>query len=287
MTMLLTNDILTNIKERSPFLAKTPADMLYYSNGHNVSTGIQSAPEPGSHFKLNDCEKINPNYKYFEYYINDIRFRDPYPSPDSDNIMGFFGCSFTFGEGLDTNDNFPIRLSNTFNKQCLNLGKPGASAHRIALIFAAAANIWKMDTAVFTLPNWGRFHYVASDNKLKSIHPPHVASDTECEAIRVSLLKNISNQYLMSATKDAINYIVTVAKLKNIKIIIGSWDPEVVKIVKETINYQGVQFSILKQGEVMTENHYARDRIHPGISQVTDYCNNVAEYIKNENYVKL
>lgn len=273
--------VIDELKNRSPLLAKVPQDMLYYSNLQNRAGLEMAFPGIGTFKYLNDAEKdrSKPNYKDFSYTINDMGFRGKYPEPSAKNVMGFFGCSITFGEGLPEEDNFPYLLSHYYGKESLNLGMCGAGAHRIALIFQAATRIWNIETAVVTLPNWGRFNYVDKENNLLSVLPPHPHSSTEGEAVRQSLVKNFSDQYLMSATRDAASFIVSIAKEKNINLILGSWELGTRQIIENCLDYSAVPFVYNVKEET------ARDNVHPGPTACAEYAKHVKHYIDNKKYV--
>lgn len=281
--------MIESFKLRSPVIAKVPADMKYYANYFNVSTDQGHMPPPGVHKFLNNNEKSqsDPDYKDFSYYINDIGFRDPYPSPETKGVFGFFGCSATLGEGLMSTDNFPYRVSKHFNKEHLNFGQPGIGAYRIALIFAAAANIWNFDTAVVTFPNWARFHYVDTSNNMKLIHLPYTIDNPECEKVRNDILNDFSDQYMLSQTKDAINYIVTVAQLKNINLILSAWDPDVSRIIENILGYEVPRFNLWNPFKTKQPGDFARDRIHPGVNLVDTYVEKLITTIENKNYVRV
>lgn len=279
--------MLEALRARSPTSARQPLDMRYYANYFNGNTDQGGMPAPGIHKFLNVNEKAqsNNNYKDFNYVINDIGFRDTYPHPTEKGIYGFFGCSMTLGEGLATEDNFPHLVSSHFNKLHANFGLPGIGAYRIALIFAAAANIWNFETAVVTFPNWARFHYVDSKNNMKLIHLPYSINDPECETVRNDILNDFSDQYMLSATKDAINYIVTVAKLKNINLILSAWDPDVSRIIEAITEYQVPRFNLWTPGKQPEPGDFARDNIHPGVNLVNTYVEKLKTTITNKHYV--
>ena len=278
---MINQTILDEIKNRSPLQAKKPQDMLYYSNLHNRAGLEMAFPGIGTFKYLNEPERLrsDPNYKEFSYTINNMGFRGQYPDPATKGVMGFFGCSFTFGEGLPEEDNFPYQLSQHYNKECLNLGMCGAGAHRIALIFQAATRIWNIETAVVTLPNWGRFNYVDKENNLLSVIPPHPHASNEGEAVRLSLVKQFSDQYLMSATKDAVSFIVSIAREKNIKLILGAWEQGTQQILKASLGYDPAIFMY------DTKIETARDNCHPGPIACANYTNTIKHYIDNKKYV--
>ena len=278
---MINNTILEEISKRSPLRSSTPADMIYYSNLHNKAGLEMGFPGIGTFKYLNKPEELRSKKKYkeFSYTINDIGFRGAYPDPSATGLMGFFGCSITFGEGLPEEDNFPYQLANHYSKECLNLGMCGASAHRIALIFQAATRIWDMETAIITLPNWGRFNYVDQENNFLSIIPPHHHASTEGEAVRLSMVKHFSDQYLMSATRDAASFIVSIAREKNIKLILGSWEQGTREILRAGLNYEAAAFNYNPKIET------ARDNCHPGPIACADYTNTIKHYIDNNKYV--
>ena len=279
--------MLEALRVRSPVAAKVPEDLKYYSNYHNGNTNQGEMPEPGIHKFLNRDEqsRSSTDYKDFSYYINDIGFRDQYPDKSTQNIFAFFGCSMTLGEGLPTEDNFPHRVSKHFNRQHLNLGLPGVGAYRIALMFAAAVNVWNIETAVVTLPNWARFHYVDSMDNMKLIHLPWSIDNKECETVRQHILTDFSDQYMLSATKDAINYITMIAKLKNINLVLTAWDPDVARMITTITGYCGPKYDLWDPFKQQEPGDFARDNIHPGTKLVNNYVEKLKETIKNKNYV--
>jgi hypothetical protein len=282
---IFNNSVTQSLINHNPLTAKAVSDIKHYSNYFNGNTSQGTMPPPGEHKFLSNAEEMmsDVNYKHFTYLINECGFRDALPANTDKNIFGYFGCSFTFGEGLDTTDNFPYKISKHFNKPCLNLGQSGTGATRIALTFAAAANIWNMETAVVTLPNWARFHYVDTKNGMKSLHLPWDIDDAECNNIRKLMVENFSDQYMLSATKDAINYIVTTAKLKNINLILTSWDPDVSRIINLTTKYLCPHYSMSAATDDI--NNKARDKIHPGINLVNQQVSNLIKYINESKYV--
>lgn len=278
---MINEQILNELSKRSPLQVSTPLDMLYYSNLHNRAGLEMGFPGVGTFKYLNKAEedRSKKEYKDFSYVINEMGFRGKYPTPTTKDIMGFFGCSITFGEGLPEEDNFPYQLSQHYNKESLNLGMCGASAHRIALIFQAATRIWDIETAIVTLPNWGRFHYVDNDNNFMSIIPPHFHASIEGESVRKSIVKNFSDQYLMSATRDAASFIISVAKQNNIKLILGSWEQGTREILKAGVKYNAAPFVFNADIES------ARDNVHPGPTACSNYVKTIKHYIGNNQYV--
>jgi len=273
-------NIINNMKPKTALLSKVPIDMRQFSSYYNNTKLEQEMPPPGVHKWLNSSEKLRSKKEYedFSYTINDIGFRDEYPEAKK-SVLGFFGCSFTFGEGLPSEKNFPRLLSNDLNMPMLNLGMPGTGAHRIYLTMVAASNIWNIDTAIVTLPNFSRFHYVDNNGNFTSIVPPHPIQPQEVEKVRRSIVKTFSENYLMSQTRDAVQNIIILAKLKGIKLILGSWDMSNCLMIKECFKYESINYKYNLRLET------ARDNIHPGPQAALQYMNEIKKFIEKNQYV--
>ena len=283
MQAWLESDTALELKKRSPLLAKQPVDMLYYSNLQNRSMLNQGFPPPGIHKFLNKPEEDRsvPNYPTeFSYHVNEIGFRGHLPSTDTKRLLAFFGDSCTFGEGLPEEHVFPYMIGSHHNRPMLNLGMPGTGIHRIAMTFSAAVRIWDIETVIITFPNYARFNYVTAKNDMLSILPPHPTVPKEAEEIRLSLVKNFSDQYFISAAKDAIAWIITTANERKINLILGSWDSMVCDIIQASTDYLPVRFFMHpKNGDC------ARDNVHPGILANQTYASSLIHYLENKNYV--
>jgi hypothetical protein len=147
--------------------------------------------------------------------------------------------------------------------------------------------VWNFETVVVTLPNWARFHYVDSNNNMKHIHLPFNINDPECETVRNDILNDFSNQYMLSATKDAINYIVTIAKLKNINLILTAWDPDVSRMIEHITGYDVPRYNLWSPFEPKKPGDFARDNMHPGVNIVNEFTEKLIKAIETTNYVSV
>ena len=231
---MLDQHLLNFIKSKSVGRIKTLSDMqslglFQYSKSETPNCYKVGWVKYSSEEEENRSPKIwQPE---FGYYINDIGFRGEYPSVDDKKILGFFGCSITFGEGLPEDDTYARLISQHLNKKYLNLGITGVGCHRIALTFSAATRLWDIETAVVVLPRYTRFHYVDKGNHLHSILLAYKMGLEELETVRLDILKHFSDQFLLSQTIDAIQWIIDIAKSKNINLVLASWDDEMVQII--------------------------------------------------------
>jgi len=277
--------ILKELALRSPLRATTPRDLFYYSNYYNsLSRNIDTivdTPTPG-YYKYSDSieESRSKNSTWnFQYYINDIGFREAYPSVEETDILAFFGCSFTYGVGVPTEHTFYKNVAK--DSSFLNLGDPGATIQKIPLIFAAACRIWKIKTAIITLPPWFRFSYTdKANNFMPIVTSDKPYSSEETEKVRLAFHKHFSDQYHYSRVRDLLSLIVETARVHDINLVIGSWDFETLEIVEAVTSYKGPlwNWQYLDRG---------RDGCHPGVNSHASYSKLIKSYLDDKQFVVL
>lgn len=268
------------ILARSPIRAQTPSDMRYYGLAENHYDALT----PGRHQYISNSERQNSrqDYKYFDYYINDLGFRDVYPSQNNPNVMGFFGCSLTFGEGLDTPDNFPHKISQHYGTECLNMGISGSTAKRVALTFAAAAKIWRMRLAVVVLPAWTRALHIDERGCFKNLHLNFKSDDR----LREQYLKIINDRHLLYETRDAIEQIQTNAWLRQIPLVITSWETLTHDLIRELTNSTAPIYQLWNLNAPHDPDEYARDNSHPGPKLVNRFKDQLIHHIDTHKLLR-
>jgi hypothetical protein len=273
--MLIDNDTLKGIVKKSPLLAKTPGDLYHYA-----CHTLQGKSGTTHKYLSQDEEQSSGNYKEFTYRINDIGFRDAYPDSSEQDIIAFFGCSCTFGVGLASEDLFSTLVANELCRPAINLGIGGVGFHRIALTFSAAARVWNIKTAVITLPNYSRFHYVNKDNAMASVILSWPALTEETERIRTFLVNDFSDQYFMSMAKDDLAWIISTAREHNIELILGSWEPDTTTLIRSILDCPADYVVSWHLG-----NDYARDTKHPGTETNKIYAGQIIQQIHKQKYI--
>ena len=71
----------------------------------------------------NSGETIVPDYKDFDYQLNEYGLR--YNIPNSENILLASGCSITFGQGVAQEDIYCEIVSKELGLECVNVALPG------------------------------------------------------------------------------------------------------------------------------------------------------------------
>jgi hypothetical protein len=258
------------MRNLSPNNVKSIMDLKHFSPWIHNEGRYPSLP--GSYNFLSNAEESRSiPYKKFEYHINDIGFRGKLPI---DPTIGFFGCSFTFGEGVSDLDAFPTIVANSTNQSFLNLGMIGYSSQQIIQLFYAAAQLYKMKYAVITLPGPERFHYVNSENKHWPVYPNQDRDNVEHEQVRKALYSKFSIQHLWHDTKNAVVFGDLIAKHYGINVIWGSWHGHTCQIINNSIGQSSLKFDF-DNYKLCKGDYIGRDNMHPGIVQHKEYANKI------------
>jgi hypothetical protein len=191
----------------------------------------------------------------WQYKINKYNFREPWNFNDNPKI-GFFGCSFTFGEGIEYKDTFVNLVSTQFKCNPFNFGVGGSSLHRVARTFSAVTKVIDLDYAVFTLPHWHRQMYLDDSGKIINLIPQW--PNEQFEAIS-NQLTSLEEEYYIVQAVSFVSWIYDLAIAKGIKIILCSWDYPLNDLCK--VMYPDVTIDPFPN----IDDKCARDKMHPGI----------------------
>jgi len=194
-------------------------------------------------------EKYSKEFPW-KYKINQYGYRGNDWS--FEKSPAFFGCSFTFGIGVE-HSVAEIMQAKT-NKIIPNLGMPGASVINIIKTFVAFSQLHPIDYAFISLPPVSRFYKpIFQYNQWNSINLiPGFHDNKEDKQI----FKMWTNTTDVAYTVDYIDWAESVAKNLNIKIYWSSWDIETVQLLKN------LQLKNIFNWPHIENN--ARDDLHPG-----------------------
>lgn len=248
--------------DRKKYIVKT------YKTGHTL--------QYINHSEESIMSDPSNNIPRWTYFLNNYNFRDEWNFKDKRRRIGFFGCSFTFGEGIHSKNTFAKQVSSHFNLNSFNFGVGGSSIERVARTFSAVTKVIDLDYAVVTLPSWYRCLYLNSDGRLINLIPG--MTESQFEAV-TRLLAKLKDEYYMNNTISHVNWMVDIAKLKNIKILISSWDHPTNFFCKEMFP------SITINPFPNIDDKSARDGMHPGIKSQTAHANQIIEAINDRTWI--
>ena len=213
---------------------------------------------------------------HWTFFLNNYNFRGEWNFVDKRKRIGFFGCSFTFGEGIHSRYTFVNQVSTHFDLNPFNFGVGGSSIERVVRTFSSATNAINLDYAVITLPSWYRCLYLDPHGKLINLIPN--ITQSRYEAI-TELLMKLDDDYYINHTISYVNWMVDVAKLKNIKILLSSWDHSVNALCKELFP------SITLDPFPNIDDKCARDKLHPGTKSQTAHAKQIIEAINDQTWI--
>ena len=241
----------------SPANIKTVSDLRVFGKAHQVSK--QRLPFVKQVYELLACnqaeeELLNPKTDW-KYYINEYNFRNEWNLNSKKETIGFFGCSFTFGEGIHNDDMFVSIVSEALDMNPINVGVGGAGLERTARTFASAANVIKFDYAVLTLPAWTRQMHVTKEGKLINIIPYYPHNDFEKLN---EIYSSFDEDFFVNQAISYVNWIGDIATANNIKLILCSWDHPLNELCKFIFPKDTIKpFPNI-------DDKCARDKMHPG-----------------------
>lgn len=192
----------------------------------------------------------------WKYILNPWNFRNHWNFDDNRPKIGFFGCSFTFGEGIDTSDTFVDIVSEKFNLNPFNFGTGGSSIERIARTVSAVVNLVDIEYAVITLPAWHRTLHIDTDGSMINLIPAFHHSRF---ADLSKQLTSLDEEFYVTRALSYVNWIYDVLNQKNIKFLVSSWDHPLTYLCKKILPLHTLDpFPNI-------DDKQARDRLHPGV----------------------
>lgn len=215
-----------------------------------------SKPEAYETLAINQAEEdiLDPNTDW-KYHINKYGFRNEWDLDSKKEKIGFFGCSFTFGEGIHNDDTFVNIVSNALDMTPINVGVGGSGLERTTRTFSAATKVIDFDYAVVTLPAWFRQLHVTKEGKLINIIPYYPHNDFEKLN---EIYSSFDEDFFVNQAISYVNWIGDIATANNIKLILCSWDHPLNELCQ--LIYPDTTIDPFPN----IDDKCARDKMHPG-----------------------
>jgi hypothetical protein len=179
------------------------------------------------------------------------------------NVVAFFGCSITFGIGVE--QDIASVVQKKINRECINVGQPGASALAVLKTFSTFVKHYPVATAIITLPSLQRVYcpkYNINDGEwnYQSLLPHLINNDQK--DIHETAFKFFNEDTSAAYLYDYIQMAETAAAISNTKIMWSSWDRETLDFLKLTVNNRDIIPKMTPAGNRSVD--LARDNLHPG-----------------------
>ena len=253
----------------SPYNVKSLAELVEFGN----FAGPMAADIKNRHGITQDS--LNWKYTYirkeeapnfdkdpWQYTINQYGFRDVWRNKAKRPNIGFYGCSNTFGEGVESSKHWTTILSKHYNMCKYNFGIGGASALRIARTFVATQQVLNLNYAVILLPALHRVDYAeisedgATEMQMLPWKNPNFSKSQEKKW--TDIYATYDNSMFIMNLIYAVSMITESAKAHNVKIVFSSWCGETLYTLGK-INAPNLYPNLA----LKTRDH-ARDGEHPG-----------------------
>ena len=253
----------------SPYNVKSLAELVEFGN----FAGPMAADIKNRHGITQDS--LNWKYTYirkeeapnfdkdpWQYTINQYGFRDVWRNKAKRPNIGFYGCSNTFGEGVESSKHWTTLISKHYNMCKYNFGIGGASALRVARTFVATQQVLNLNYAVILLPSLHRVDYAEiSENGATEIQMlpwknPNFSKSQEKKW--TDIYATYDNSMFIMNLIYAVSMITESAKAHNVKIVFSSWCGETLYTLGK-INAPNLYPNLA----LKTRDH-ARDGEHPG-----------------------
>jgi hypothetical protein len=253
----------------SPYNVKSLAELVEFGN----FAGPMAADIKNRHGITQDS--LNWKYTYirkeeapnfdkdpWQYTINQYGFRDVWRNKAKRPNIGFYGCSNTFGEGVESSKHWTTLLSKHYNMCKYNFGVGGASALRIARTFVATQQVLNLNYAVILLPALHRVDYAeisengATEMQMLPWKNPNFSKSQEKKW--TDIYATYDNSMFIMNLIYAVSMITESAKAHNVKIVFSSWCGETLYTLGK-INAPNLYPNLA----LKTRDH-ARDGEHPG-----------------------
>lgn len=253
----------------SPHLVKTVDDLNFYGNTTPLTE--ESFVESKGDYQIYNLGEIVKKY----YKINKYNFRGKFDFVSPEQKIGFFGCSFTFGEGVDDGWIFKDIVENKFGCNCFNFGTLGASIEYIAYTFNAATRVINFDkAAIITLPDIYRSMYLQS-NSTNTSHR-NISHSTKTGYTKlddtVKSIYMLPDDFFVQRAITNINWIVSTARQKGMRVFLTSWSNETYEILRRI-------FPKLSMDEMFPYIDRGIDDLHPGLQSHRRFAEQIMSVI--------
>jgi len=231
-----------------------------------------------SYIQEDEKEYIDENS--WKYVLNPWNFRNHWNFDPSRAKIGFFGCSFTFGEGIDTPNTFVDIVSKKFNLNPFNFGTGGSGVERVARTVSAAINLIDLEYVIITLPTWYRVLHIDDEGSMINLVPGyHHQRFKELS----KQLTSLDEEFYATRALSLINWIYDVLNQKNIaqkniKFLISSWDHPLNYLCKKVFPLHTIDpFPNI-------DDKQARDGRHPGVKSQKAHAEQIIKAFYDKNW---
>ena len=212
----------------------------------------------------NYCKFIRKGNISYEYKINNCNFRgNNWDLESTKPKIGFFGCSFTFGEMVEEEFIFPTIVSRNIDHNGFNFGVPGVGIQTVGRTFSAANKLFDFEYAVVTLPDWNRINYLKDDSN--GVSNENISLSTSVGLPKyiledLKLYQMLNESACVQRMIDTVDWILDIAQYKSTKVIFSSWSDQVSSALKQL--YPDYSIDLFPIVDTVADNDHPAEQSH-------------------------
>ncbi len=192
-------------------------------------------------------------------------------------FIPFFGCSYTFGIGVEKN--ISTLFEEQTGKKCINLGIPGGSIPFVLKSFHIFNTAQPSRCAIITLPALDRIpnpkRNKHGDWEYHNILPNMENTRSDYEKV----YRVLSSDYFVSTALDYITWAKTTAKLTNTILYWSSWHESTMSLINSCINRENIFYYDYGNNQI----DFGRDNGHWGPKSTERWASNLINFLKERN----
>jgi len=227
--------------------------------------------------------------EHFTYKLNKYAFRNDVDIMPNQIDLAAFGCSFTFGVGLPNQLIWPHLLAKELNLSYLNFGVGGRSIATCVDLFLIVSKHIKIDKAVFLFPSIERLQIAKKYPDWDSNEVFHLSvmgnyeskENKFFELDEKIIYRALPIEEMKKIAKNQIYLLEHMAKLRNVKVYISSWDLETYYFLRLLdLEYVLVLPPWMSGSKEFADKDKARDNMHPGPLHHEKWFNEIKDIVK-------
>jgi hypothetical protein len=254
-------------------------DILRYRSKDLTTTAVTDLEDFKSQFGVPDLDTVKylrsegdcNHYQFmrkgnlfYNYKLNNCNFRGSnWDLTSTKPKIGFFGCSFTFGEMVEVEHIFPTIVSRKIDYNGFNFGVPGVGIQTVGRTFSAANKLFDFEYAVVTLPDWSRINYLNDDSNGVSYKDISLSTSVGLPSYILEDLKlyqMLNESICVQRMIDTVDWILDIAQYKSTKVIFSSWSDPVSKALEQLYpDYSIDPFPIV---DTVADNDHPAEQSH-------------------------
>lgn len=192
-------------------------------------------------------------------------------------FIPFFGCSYTFGIGVERN--ITTLIEEQTGRKCINLGIPGGSIPFVLKSFHVFNTVQPSGCAMITLPSLDRIPNPTRNRQDNWEYHNILPNMENTRPLYEKVYKVLTSDYFVSSALDYIAWAKTTAKLTNTKLYWSSWDERTMTVIESCINKENIFYYNYGNNQV----DFGRDNGHWGPISTERWATNLVNFLKERN----